>query len=103
MADPALIDLAVAPSGAVVVRGEIDLETGPSLESALTEAVRHGTGDLVVDLSGVDFMDSAGLNVFVRTYKHLVGQDRRLVVRGPSPVVRRILDMGGADAFLTYA
>jgi anti-sigma B factor antagonist len=102
MAEPVVFNVAMAPSGEVLVRGEIDLQTGPSFEAALSDAIRGGTGDLIVDLSGVEFMDSAGLNVFVRAYKHLIEQDRGLVVRGPSERVRRILDMGGADAFLTY-
>ena len=102
MAEAALIDVTIAPSGAIAIRGEIDLLTGPSVEAALHEVIAAGSGDVVVDLAGVEFMDSAGLNVFVRAYKDLIGQDRRLVVESTSAVVRRILDMGGAAAFLTY-
>ena len=103
MADQAPIELAVGPSGEVVVSGEIDLQTGPALEEALGSAIRNGPGDVVVDLTAVTFMDSAGLNVFVRAFKVLGEQDRRLVVRGASTLVRRILDMGGAEAFLSFA
>ncbi|HUS62427.1 MAG TPA: STAS domain-containing protein [Acidimicrobiales bacterium] len=103
MAERTLIDLAIAPSGELLVRGEIDLQTGPALQQALDEVIRSGTGDVVVDLSGVEFMDSAGLNVLVRAVKQLIEQDRCLVLHAPTPAVRRILTLGGADTFVRYA
>ena len=49
----------------VSVVGEIDVYTAPSLRERLNDLVASGHYHLVVDLSGVEFMDSTGLGVLV--------------------------------------
>jgi anti-anti-sigma factor len=49
----------------VSVRGEIDVSTAGSLEDAL-RACLASSGRVIIDLSGVRFMDSTGLNVLMR-------------------------------------
>jgi anti-sigma B factor antagonist len=49
----------------VAVEGEIDVYTAPRLRDRITELVGEGTYQLVVDLEGVDFLDSTGLGVLV--------------------------------------
>lgn len=47
------------------VAGEIDVYTAPSLRERLNELVASGYYDLVVDMEGVEFLDSTGLGVLV--------------------------------------
>jgi anti-sigma B factor antagonist len=49
----------------VAVEGEIDVYTAPRLRDRITELVGDGAYQLVVDLEGVDFLDSTGLGVLV--------------------------------------
>lgn len=49
----------------VSVRGEIDVSTAGSLEAAVRTCLAS-SGRVIIDLSGVQFMDSTGLNVLVR-------------------------------------
>jgi anti-sigma B factor antagonist len=49
----------------VAVEGEIDVYTAPRLRDRITELVSDGAYQLVVDLEGVDFLDSTGLGVLV--------------------------------------
>ena len=49
----------------VTVRGEIDLYTAPRLRAGLANAVDAGHHHLVVDLDGIDFLDSTGVGVLV--------------------------------------
>jgi anti-sigma B factor antagonist len=49
----------------VAVEGEIDVYTAPRLRDRITELVGEGSYQLVVDLEGVDFLDSTGLGVLV--------------------------------------
>jgi anti-sigma B factor antagonist len=49
----------------LAVRGEIDVATAPQLREELLELVSAGRKQIVVDLSGVDFLDSTGLGVLV--------------------------------------
>ncbi len=53
----------------IAVTGELDVFTAPALEAALHESIEQGNADIVVDLSGVEFLDSTGLGVMVKALK----------------------------------
>lgn len=83
------------PDGTVVVTGEVDLYSAPTLEQVVKGAMEGGEGNVVIDLASVRFMDSAGLNILIRCFKPLDQQGRRLVLRSPQAAVRRTLELGG--------
>ncbi len=63
MLGDALFEICDSVDGACLVAiGEIDMSTGPEFASALSRMVST-RGEVVVDMSGVSFMDSIGLNV----------------------------------------
>ena len=80
----------------VKVRGEIDLQTAPQLASCLS-SIR---GDASVDCSGLDFIDSTGLRVFMQAQKAFDERGDRLAVRNVPTHIRRIFDIAGVSAFL---
>jgi anti-sigma B factor antagonist len=51
----------------LAVAGEIDLATASQFRDATLSALARGTGSLHLDLSGVEFMDTAGVHVLVST------------------------------------
>jgi len=54
----------------VTVVGEIDFETAPRFDQALSDAVQDKrTHGMVVDLSGVSFLDSSALNALIRCFE----------------------------------
>lgn len=55
----------VGSATVVKADGELDLHTAGVLDEALQEAVRAQAPLIIVDLSGVDFMDSTGLSAIV--------------------------------------
>ena len=55
----------------ITVHGEIDVYTAPSLRERLNELVASGHYDLVVDMGGVEFLDSTGLGVLVGGLKRV--------------------------------
>ena len=59
----------------VEVSGEIDVYTAPKLREALLSLVDSGTYRLVVDMSGVEFLDSTGLGVLVGGLKRVRAHD----------------------------
>lgn len=78
----------------VAFSGEFDIATAPLGEQALT-------GDVdVLDLSGLEFMDSSGVKVLLRACNARDGA--RLVVRGVRHSVRRILEMTGVCDLLDF-
>ena len=55
----------------LAVRGEVDVYTAPRLRERLVELVSQGKHQIIVDLEGVDFLDSTGLGVLVGALKRL--------------------------------
>jgi anti-sigma B factor antagonist len=62
----------------VRVGGEIDVYTAPKLREQLVELVNDGSFHLVVDMEGVDFLDSTGLGVLVGGLKRVRAHDGSL-------------------------
>jgi anti-sigma B factor antagonist len=79
------------------VVGYVDLSTVPELKAALE---RHDAPVLRVDLSGVSFLDSSGLQVLLAAHKRARDGGRRLVLVAPSPTVRRLFEITGLDGEL---
>ena len=73
--------------------GEIDLSTCPVLVKALDAVIDEAAGDVVIDCSRVTFFGAVGVDALVRAHNRLDGSRLRLVVRNPSSVVRRLLDI----------
>ena len=59
----------------IEVGGEIDVYTAPKLRDKITELVGEGHHDLVIDMEGVDFLDSTGLGVLVGGLKKVRAYD----------------------------
>ena len=102
-----LVELKVTcqPQGEYVVmsvQGEIDLYTVPRLQRELagvlaaSEPVR-----LVVDLSGVDFCDSTGVNVLLAAHRQARERGGDLELAAPRPAVKKILQVTGLETVFT--
>ena len=77
--------------------GELDPQTAPLLTEQI-EAVRARSDfseTVVLDLSGITFVDSSGLRVWIDAQKAMTADERRLVFRHPSPHVARLLEITG--------
>ena len=78
--------------GSLRLAGELDISALSRIIEALDRLKPHG--DLELDLTGLTFMDSAG--VYVLTYAAtLVEPMGRLVLVGPTRQVQRVLDLSG--------
>jgi anti-sigma B factor antagonist len=75
--------------------GDQDLSNVSVLSVALARATDLGGAAVVVDLSGVTFMDASTLGAIVRARHVLESRSRSLIMRCPSPSARRLLDLCG--------
>jgi anti-anti-sigma factor len=64
----------------LALQGELDLVTAPVLLEVLNPVLERGTGPLVINLSGVSFMDSTGVHVLVDALRCLEAENRRLTI-----------------------
>ena len=86
----------------VRVAGELDIATVDALDSTLRTLAQRRCGRIVVDLSEVGFMDSAGLRALVRAKTRMDRGGRWLVTRGASGQPKRLLEIGRVHYGLTF-
>jgi len=80
----------------VRVTGEVDYFTSETFRDAL-DAASGAHSRLVLDLLGVDFMDSAGLGELVRVWKKVSPNGGRLAVVCTSNSVLKLFSITGLD------
>jgi len=87
----------------LTVAGELDVVGGPDLRQHVMSATQNGKSNLVLDLTGVDFIDSFGLGVLVGALKRtrLANGDLRLVITEPR--IRRVLELCDLDRVFVIA
>jgi anti-anti-sigma factor len=73
--------------------GEVDLATCPTLVEALDTVIVQPAGDVILDCSAVTFFGAAGVSALIRAGNELDRSRRRLVIRNPSSIVRRVLGL----------
>lgn len=83
------------PGYRLVARGEVDAATAPQLADVLQTLSDERAPLVVLDASGVGFLDSSGLRVIVNTGQALASSGGRLVIDGMSPAVHRVLEVSG--------
>nr|WP_273377904.1 STAS domain-containing protein [Actinopolymorpha pittospori] len=78
--DLSLANRATGDHMVVEVGGEIDVYTAPRLREKMVELVNAGHYHLIVDMEGVDFLDSTGLGVLVGGLKRVRSHDGSLQI-----------------------
>jgi anti-anti-sigma factor len=99
MSDLARIEVADARDGYLVahVTGDLDLANLHAVHTALLDATPNDAFGLVVDLAGVEFLDSSGVETLFRLQRSLaIRQQRFAVAIPPEATVRRALELSGA-------
>lgn len=80
------------------VKGDVDHHSAAPLRNAIDKSMKaFECKDLVLDFSGVDFMDSSGIGVALGRYKKLKKSGGRICISGCSHYIEKVLDM--ADVF----
>lgn len=91
--DPLLSVETVEEPDAARLRGELDLASYDLAAAALAPFF-DAPGDVTLDLSGLSFVDSSGIRLFIRLQQAIAGRGA-LVIRSPQPHVARVLQITG--------
>ncbi|MDD7941844.1 STAS domain-containing protein [Actinomycetospora lutea] len=94
----------VSPEVAVVRPvGDVDTATASPLRSAIHEQVQAGARHVVLDLSGVEFMGSAGLALLIAEREAAISREGELRLAGVPRTAGRALSLTGlTELFDTY-
>ena len=102
--DLTLNEYSVATGQAVVeVGGEIDVYTAPRLRETLISLVDSGNYQLVIDMEGVEFLDSTGLGVLVGGLKRVRAHDGTIDLVCTQERILRVFRITGlSNVFTIY-
>ncbi|PZH15581.1 anti-sigma factor antagonist [Streptomyces sp. NTH33] len=81
----------------LTVEGYLDVDTATELQAHLANQLHHGRRHFLLELSGVPFMDSSGMNIILRVYQEARDLPGSVHIIAPTPAVRRILDLTGVS------
>jgi anti-sigma B factor antagonist len=79
----------------IVVSGEVDIRTAPELRERISTLLEAGSRRLVLDLEGVEFLDSTALSVMVGAHKQLAREGGGLALVCTQEAVLRVLSVTG--------
>jgi anti-sigma B factor antagonist len=85
----------------LALSGELDLLSSPSLRRAMDELPGSDAELILVDLRGLQFMDSTGLHLLVQAQRQAHAAGRRFALIRGSDQVQRLFDLTGVADALT--
>jgi anti-sigma B factor antagonist len=87
------------PANVLPLEGEIDLHVSPRIESALTRMIQQRPDRVIVDISGVTFIDSSGLAALVHAKQNVDAYGGKFAISGMNEDVRPIFEIARLDQF----
>jgi anti-sigma B factor antagonist len=81
------------------VTGELDADTGRAVRARLAQAQRHARSDVILDLTGVTFMDSVALTSLINGARAMNEFGRLRVISPPERVARMLEQAGMGELF----
>lgn len=91
-----------AGTARVSLLGELDLATAPQVEQSVDAALAQGACAIVVDLSGLSFIDSSGLRLFILLNDRSAGEGWALSLTHPPEPSRAVFQITGAEENLPF-
>jgi anti-sigma B factor antagonist len=86
----------------VELQGSIDGKTAPQIRDELSAALQQ-VQNLILDVSRVDYLSSAGLRLLLLLYREITARNGKLVLLGVSPEIRTVMSHTGFLSFFTLA
>jgi anti-sigma B factor antagonist len=81
----------------VVLTGDLDVSSAPLLRDLLQQLIDEGQNQFLLDLSGVGFIDSSGLGIFVNAYKKTRSAGGAVRLFNPQESVRKVFSLTQTD------
>lgn len=78
--------------------GELDYHSSPDLRTQLNELVGKQTPKILVDLKGIDYMDSSGIATFVEAFQKTKRYQGKLILAALTDTVRGVFEIAKLDS-----
>jgi len=86
----------------LALSGELDVVSAPELDLCLNEVMAEAPDRVVLDLSELAFVDSAGMSVLIKARQDAESAGRTLVLGRPTEQVHRVFALVGLADWLTF-
>ena len=88
------------PTGGVVLMvlaGELDLVSAGQLQSRIADVDLEESTHVVIDLAGLDFVDSTGINALLQSVRNIEARGASAALAAPGPVTRRVFEIARVE------
>ena len=85
----------------LILKGKMDIDHAESVGEAVAQAVAEGATRVILNMSEITYLSSAGIRVLISCYKQLSNDGKKLLIRNPSTPARMVLDLSGLQDLLT--
>jgi|AGTN01.1.fsa_nt_gi anti-anti-sigma factor len=81
----------------IKLSGELDQSSAPALRARIDSLIASSDAydKVIIDMSALNFMDSAGVGLIMGRYKMVKNRNKILFIRSPSPAVDKVLNVSG--------
>ena len=83
------------------VKGRADTNASPDFEAALMDAIARAQGPLILDLSDLDYIASAGLRVILMGAKKVKADDGKMLLCGLRDNIKKVFEISGFMSIFT--
>ncbi len=84
------------------LKGELDHHTAAEMRADIDNAIELNMPELLVlDFSGVSFMDSSGIGLVMGRYRNLARRGAKLHISGASPQIYKVMKLAGLERLAT--
>ncbi|HRU07719.1 MAG TPA: STAS domain-containing protein [Candidatus Brocadiia bacterium] len=90
-----IVELAKDDIQVLCLKGKLDSMAVPAVEKAIQDALQRSSLRVLLDLSGVDFISSAGLRVVLASARQLAKRSGVLACCAATPAVARVFELAG--------
>jgi anti-sigma B factor antagonist len=89
-------------TGRLSLTGELDIATVPRVEQAIDALLADGVASLTIDLSGIGFVDSSGLRLFIVLDQRATAEGWTLALTRPSQQALTVFRVSGVEDALPF-
>ena len=86
----------------VTIMGRLDTVNASEFEKSLVPVLSSDMRDIVLDCTGLDYISSSGLRLFLILQKTANAKQGRLRLKGVKPEIKEIFDMTGFSALFEF-
>lgn len=85
----------------VSIAGRLDTTNSSEFEKELAGLLCSRDADITLDCSGLDYISSSGLRIFVTLQKHVNASAGKLTINNMRPAIKEVFDMTGLSSVFT--